>query len=393
MADNSASTPVAAAPTNTPASATGSPSPGDGAAGAAASAVTANAHPTITGIVSRRAAGQNARAVIEMKTDNASAKMKPREAAPATDPKAGDGKASGQEASSSTKDAPPSSEKTGETPKDTKDDTGKNADDKAKPKVDAKDAKDSDEPDPNSRRGKSWAELQEREAELVTQKKALAEERKAIAAELAERKEVNELIKQGKLMAAAKKLGITLKALNEEYLRGVDEDPAEVAARAAEEKVKQLKEAELAEVKAKADEEVKKHTEKATREVKQLYGSMEEELKAAAETDYSAIRAFGLSPEQTLQVAQAELNRIPAPDEGKDALTAAQAFFHKKILAAGYVKKTDVPAPTPAAPAADNSPRSLTNGRNEVPLVPRNTGKRTTVAERLAEGLAKHGLQ
>lgn len=380
MADNSASTPVAAVPTNTPDTATQSP----GAAGAAASAVTANAHPVVTGIVSRRGANAPARSVIAMKTDNAKPKVEPaKEAAPATDPKAGDGKESGQEASSSSKAAPSSSEGTGETPKDTKADTGKNADAKAKSD------KDGDEPDPNSRRGKSWAELQEREAELVKQRKELADERKQIAAELAERKEVNELIKAGKLMAAARKLGITLKALNEEYLKGVDEDPDERAARIAADKVKELKEAELAETKRLADEEVKKHTEKATREITALYGAMEEELEKGA-AEYPAIGAFKLSKEQTLQIAHAELGRIPTAEEGKATLAAVQAFFHKRILEAGYVKKTDVPAPAPAATATDTSPRTLTNGRNEVPLVPRAPGKRLSTEERLAEAMAKY---
>lgn len=381
MADNSASTPVAAAPTNNaPDTATQSP----GAAGAAASAVTANAHPVVTGIVSRRGANAPARSVIAMKTDNAkpkteAAKDDPKEAgSTGTAPSEGAAKDGSSASSTGTAEAKPK-------------ESGSPADDKAKPKVEAKDGKgkDGDEPDPNSRRGKSWAELQEREAELVKQRKELADERKQIAAELAERKEVNELIKAGKLMAAARKLGITLKALNEEYLKGVDEDPDERAARIAADKVKELKEAELAETKRLADEEVKKHTEKATREINALYAAMEDDLGKNA-ADYPCIGAFELSKEQTLQIAHAELKRVPSAEEAKDTLAAVQAFFHKKILAAGYVKKTVVPAPAPAATATDTSPRTLTNGRNEVPLVPRAPGKRLSTEERLAEAMAKY---
>lgn len=372
MADTNASTTPAAASTNTPASSADDAMNGAGTAGAAARAADAPAaapSPVITGIVSRR--GGAPRTVIQVKTDHA----KP-EAAPSSDPKVGDGTVSGQAPSSSTQTGKPasSSAATGETPKDSKDGAGRSADTKAE----------DDAKEKPTRLAKSWEELQNREAELVAQKKSIADERKAIAAEQERIKKVTELVKAGKKLAAAREMGLDLKELNDEFLKGDTETVEERAER----KYRELRAAEEAETKRLAAERVKEETEKARASVAKIYEAIDEEFTAAPDA-YQAVRAFKFSREQALQAAAVKLGRMPSEKEAKAAMEAAESWFDEQIRAAGYVKKSEVPTIAPAPAATDKPPQTLTNVRNEVPLVPRN-GKRLSVDERFEEAKRLH---
>lgn len=238
-----------------------------------------------------------------------------------------------------------------------------------------------DEPKPDGRVGKAWADILDKEAKLTAEKKDL----KPLA-------EAKELVAKGQRLKALEVLGISLADIQSEYLASIkDESPEDVARRVAEETLTK-READAKAAADKADQDAKDATQKQLQDQTQAFFAATAAASASIVKEIPTLVAMGATP---LMLANWVVQTKGGYLKDHDPTTVLREYE-------AAMRATLAPVFTPVAPAAsatatpargkDTAPNTLTTeGAGEVPLVAK-PKRRETAHERAARILAEMNL-